>query len=299
MQHLTSNNYPIQSPYAGKVPIEIDFIILECTNWCNLACWFCSRPQMERNVGYMDIKFFRKIRPQLAALSLKRYCLHGMGESLTHPELREIAESMRADHPDAHCRIATNATYLNKKCFDKIVGLVNDIVVTIDGVDDQTYAANRINGDYVRVVQNVQEVLEYRQTLGEGLPNFEIRAIDTRQSEQQKKAFVDFWTPQVLDTDPIPYITPLGSFGGQIPGADLRITHCHDLDHLVAILWDGRLSTCCWDSDAKNLMGDLKVNTLQEIFHSDEYYKLRQLNNFRLLQKEKNLLCHTCKKSGW
>ena len=66
---------------------------------------------------------------------------------------------------------------------------------------------------------------------------------------------------------------------------------CKTLWHNLVIAWDGRVLPCCFDFDAKSVMGDIRVQTLDEIWNGPAYVKLRQLE----LQGRNNTpLCANC-----
>lgn len=47
------------------------------------------------------------------------------------------------------------------------------------------------------------------------------------------------------------------------------------------ITWDGKIVPCCFDKDAKHQLGDLKENTLKQIWLNKKYTDFRKtlLNN--------------------
>ncbi len=69
------------------------------------------------------------------------------------------------------------------------------------------------------------------------------------------------------------------------------IGYCHGLKDQVAILSNGKVTSCCLDSKSINSFGDLNENNLKDILNSD-YYKdaLNNLNNKKLIMP----LCKHC-----
>jgi len=45
--------------------------------------------------------------------------------------------------------------------------------------------------------------------------------------------------------------------------------------HSCVITWDGKIVPCCFDKDAKYVMGDLKQQAFPEIWKSDAYNRFR------------------------
>ncbi len=272
--------------------IELKVITLELTNFCNLSCWMCSHKDMTRDIGYMDVDLIKKLSKELRNHNLDFISLHGIGESTVHPELREISEILRNDNPGLFIGLATNGTFLTRKTFDKIKGLIDLLSITIDAATKDTYDKHRKGGDFDRVVTNVNDILDYRKEININLPIIDIQFIDLGQTEKEKQDFVDYWTPKVLSKDKVRFLVK-ASFGGQVP-IEFKIKACDPLFHQLSVLWDGRLTTCCWDSDAKNVMGDTNIDTIDDIWLSNKYSYMRELHRTRKLQKQKHLLCHTC-----
>jgi radical SAM protein with 4Fe4S-binding SPASM domain len=44
----------------------------------------------------------------------------------------------------------------------------------------------------------------------------------------------------------------------------------------IYVLWDGRVSTCCFDPDGKQVFGDLRVASLRDVYNSPRYVAFRE-----------------------
>lgn len=274
-----------------RIP-KLDNVSLELTNFCNLSCWMCPHNIMKRDVGYIDYNLVEKIAKELGELEIGTLQLHGIGESLVHPGMKEIAQVLRRYNPKTNFRLSTNGSFLSIKRFKNIVNIVDNLVISIDGATKESYDKNRIGGDYEKVVNNVNLLLEERKEQNWKRPRLEIRMINLDFSQQEINQFTGYWTKKLFSHDRV-YVTPVVSFGGQVD-AGKRIKNCSALYRHLFILWNGDLTTCCWDSDGKNVVGNLNNETIKELFFSKSYHKLRDLHERKLLQREKDLLCHTC-----
>ena len=54
---------------------------------------------------------------------------------------------------------------------------------------------------------------------------------------------------------------------------------------------DGTVSMCCWDFNRRLVIGDMKTQTIHEIFHSENFKKLKRAHENRNF---KGLLCDDC-----
>jgi radical SAM protein with 4Fe4S-binding SPASM domain len=55
--------------------------------------------------------------------------------------------------------------------------------------------------------------------------------------------------------------------------------------------WDGKIVPCCFDKDAEHVMGDMKENSMKEIWEGKNYHAFRQ----ELKKSRKNIdICANC-----
>lgn len=278
-------------------PVSLQHIDLELTNVCNLKCWMCPRNDMTRPNTFIRPALVEKIAAEAAALGVRSMNLHLFGESLLHPELREILTILRRHLPAAWLSFSTNASFLTPERFAAVSGLLDNLFVSIDGMDENTYAQHRVGGSLTTVLDNLERVLRCRQAemADVGLrPKIHVRMIDLGQAENEFAALCARFRPLLRDTDEISR-KMLESFGGSVGAlAHLRKAHCPFLDWGLAIYADGRVTTCCYDVDGKNLIGDAERQTLADILRSPGYARLRTLYVHGQLQAQEDLLCHTC-----
>lgn len=61
--------------------------------------------------------------------------------------------------------------------------------------------------------------------------------------------------------------------------------------HSNVVTWDGKVVPCCFDKDARHVMGDLKHSSMKEIWESNNYRAFRQ----ELMKSRKNIdICANC-----
>lgn len=67
--------------------------------------------------------------------------------------------------------------------------------------------------------------------------------------------------------------------------------HCWKMMHSNVVTWDGKVVPCCFDKDARHVMGDLKHSSMKEIWESNNYRAFRQ----ELMKSRKNIdICANC-----
>lgn len=69
------------------------------------------------------------------------------------------------------------------------------------------------------------------------------------------------------------------------------LNHCWKLWHSSVVTWDGKVVPCCFDKDAKYVMGDLKKQSFNEIWNSAAYQSFRS----NLLKSREEIdICRNC-----
>ena len=56
------------------------------------------------------------------------------------------------------------------------------------------------------------------------------------------------------------------------------------------VLWDGRVSLCCADFDGRHILGDLRTQTIAEVWNSPAYRAARRLH----LESGGPEICQSC-----
>lgn len=289
----------IKAMSEGVSEPHLDRIDLELTNYCNLSCWMCPRREMVRPIGYISLDLVDTLAPQIAELGVRFMHLHLFGESILHPYLDRVIDSLRRYAPDVWLQLSTNATFLNVERFQKIAGRLNLLTVSLDGAAEGTYSMHRIHGRFGHVMRQLRTVLDYRLRTGQPAPIFEISMINLGQSDDEKDDLGRLFRDLLLPVDRI-HFKSLESFGGTVVNLEaLREPSCIYLNNAVAIYWNGDVTTCCKDCHGKNVIGNLGSLSLREIFYSKRYAHLRTLYASGELQKETELLCHTCLRADY
>jgi MoaA/NifB/PqqE/SkfB family radical SAM enzyme len=279
--------------------IILKHIDLELTNYCNLDCWMCPRKDMTRGVGFMKKELVQKLMEDLAQHDVKiaRMNLHMFGETILHPDLKEILSILKRFQPQATLSFSTNASFLTLDNFKNIESLLDNLFISIDGIYEDTYKKHR-GADLDGVLSNLVPIFEYRKEKIITYPKFEIRMIDMAQSQEEKEAFFDYFKFKLLETDNIS-IKNLESFAGSVEELkDIKKKRCPFLWEMTAIQWNGKVTTCCYDANGVNTLGDITTDNLSDIFHSKRYNEYREAYFNRTIQ-QLSPLCQTCLKEDY
>lgn len=273
--------------YAGRMPVAITF---ELTNFCNLKCPECNSGsgRMIRKRGYMDINLFEKIVNELNPYLLNLN-LYFQGEPMLHPQFFSFISKSRNNRTV----VSTNGHFLSEENAGKIVSSgLKELVVSLDGLDQNTYSSYRINGDIEKVFDGIRNVAEAKRRNNSKLKLI-IQMLINRHNEHQvsgmkeyarkMNAFLKLKSMQITDKNSyeiwLPSKRRFRRYELQNNEYKIRSrlpNRCSRLWFNPVITWNGKVLPCCFDKDAHHVMGDLNEHSFREIWSGPEYRSFRR-----------------------
>lgn len=299
------NKYSIELNNT-KYPLKVDYPPLlhniELTNKCPMHCVACPRPyDMKRALGFMDITVFKKIVDELKILhpfpSKDDINLHHFGESLLHPQFDEAMQYICTAGFNG-C-LSCNPLFLNKEHAERLFSAhPGKIYMMMDGFDNESFFMIRGRKNaYDISLKNCLYAIEVRNKIS---PNTEIliTSIDIPHFKKQIDKIEKFWKELYgITLYRKPYSTWNGTNENILELADDSEQPVEDVCyapwHVMSITWDGLVVPCCMDYNNFYILGDIKKQSLAQIWNSDA------MQAFRAEMRTKNIrnaLCYKCKR---
>lgn len=140
-------------------------LYIQPTTSCNLQCRTCIRNVWDDPEAHMAMSTFQRILESLDELpDLTRVVFSGFGEPLTHPNILEMIGAVRKRNMAV--TLGSNGLLLDAKMCSEIIRLgVDRLVVSIDGVKQETYAAVR-GAMLSLILNNIRALNEIKSQLG-------------------------------------------------------------------------------------------------------------------------------------
>jgi MoaA/NifB/PqqE/SkfB family radical SAM enzyme len=166
---------------------------------------------------------------------------------------------------------------------------LDEIVVSIDGTDERSFARLRVGGDLKVLKANLAEFHARRAQAPGPTPRIEVRhVIMPNETPEMLKAFTDYWRGTVADTVKYcllgtPYDKPREAAPDRPP--------CRDIRREMHIRFDGRVPLCGYAGHGE-WIGDLAADGVSEVWHSDRLNDVRERHRKRDL--EALPFCKTC-----
>jgi len=148
-------------PTASSRPREA---LLELTMECNMDCMYCFRRGCPEQFGRMSERVFRRVMRELRGVGVKRVVFTGWGEPLTHPKALEFLKAAKEE--GFNVALNTNGTLL-ESCAEEVVETgVDEVIVSLDSVDDGVYSELHPGGSVSRVLRGLKSLQETSVRLG-------------------------------------------------------------------------------------------------------------------------------------
>jgi len=225
----------------------------------------------------MDFDLFRKIIDECGQHRAFRILPFLHGESLLVPNVLDYFRYIRRMSPHSHINLTTNGSRLTGEISEAILkeDLIDSIILSLEGADPETYESIRIGLSFQEVRNNFLEFLRLRRQLGKQNPKLSVAMVVVDENRHSKAQFAEMWK----DADEIRYSVYF-NWAGKLTGEGHRslnrMNYCERLFHYMSILSDGRVAMCCFDSEGDYVVGDVRTQSMRDVWRSAEFMKLRQ-----------------------
>lgn len=260
---------------------------IEPTNFCNLNCPFClvglqntqgsvAHSELMRPMGRMDMALYRKVIEDAWAFGIRDLQLHFQGEPLLHRALPEMVRIARAR--GLPVTIFTNGMLMDAPQATALLEAgITGIRFSVDGATPDTYAVNRVGGDFNTVLTNMRRTVELARAGGRPV-RILWQFIAMRNNEHEIEAARELAREIGIEfvvkgfAASVPELVPVA------PALRRRLIlkPCRDIWRALFMYWNGDVVVCCYDQNGENVIGNAGRTTLAEIWSSRAARRLRK-----------------------
>ena len=280
-----------------------DHVQIQTITGCNADCMFCPNGKTRRNIPRgqrMDRDLYCAIVDQSIELGIRRYSVYLMNEPMLDRNLPERIEyvSARIRKPQ-YVKVTTHGGLMTKRMARGLLDSgLNKLKISVQSLNPVTYR-DIMGLDLAKTLRNIDRLLELKQQGGYKLPKLEIVMVDSIQTHDEIPAIKRYWQERDIKL----YIEPVENRADQKNIRDLAIgaeklkpfSWCRRLMEQVYILYDGRMVQCCADWEQRSVMGDLKRESLADIWYGERYSDYRR--KFAV-GEVKGMICACCRKQS-
>ena len=279
-------------------------IRIENTNACGYKCVMCPRDKQTRDLGYMSLKDFEIVLERLPSSFQGMFHLHGFGEPLLDRQLAAKVELLKQRFPQCYSAIfSTLGVRLKDELLERLVrsGL-NYIMISWYGYTKEAYRKVHQFDGFELAKKNItflsQKIKELKAPLLLCLKIAQptIQSSLPMAEDQGREEFVRWAKDLGCEVQPWGHVHNYGDGRQYNMVSDDRVCPVVDGNrrNILHITWDLNVIPCCFDYNATIPFGNLRENSLDEIFSSPAYF------NFIVQQKLKTLsafpVCQNCEK---
>ena len=268
------------------LPMPLSFQI-EPTNVCNFRCGGCPHtlPDYKQIVGYyqhMEMPLFEKIIKDIQEMGrAKTIKLYNYGESTLHPNLGEMIRSSKtvADRVE----LTSNGTQLTDKLnMEFITHKLDYLRFSIYGVTQATnenFTKTKIGVD--KIYSNILRLRDTRNSMGSIYPFIYVKMFETT-SQEEVEIFKKLYEG-IADEVGIEYVHNLSGYDNIEQKISIKIPKhtpkkiCPAPFYQTVVGANGDVTICCADWTFSSKVGNLKEQSLSEIWNGKNLRKLQQL----------------------
>jgi len=271
-------------------------VLVGNTNVCNLDCIHCFhrtwRKEPDYTPTFLEEELVIKILDEVGEHPGTVLNIACDGEPFVDKRLIGFLEYAR-DKGIGPITTNTNGTLLTEEVCRKILErpLLDIVNVSIDAFTPETYKRIR-GGDYETVFNNTLRLVEMRNKL-HSKTKLMVNIINQPEAADEVKRFVEFWESKVERVLVRQYVSSHGLV--QREKEDFKTVDrwpCKYLFFRLDITHSGIARYCGDDWLMASRIGDIRAQTIAEIWGSDEYKRIRKAHlegNFSAVK-----LCSKC-----
>ncbi|MDH5358803.1 MAG: SPASM domain-containing protein [Gammaproteobacteria bacterium] len=293
------------------IPLESPFLLyVDPSSACNFRCQFCptGHKDLVKNSDYrrsaMNYGLFEKLVDNLSAFSqpLKVMRMNKIGEPLLNKKLVDMITLAKDSGRVEHIDLATNGALFSPDLLTRLVTAGLDrLNISLEGINSEQYQKHaKVDIDFPKFIDTIKWLYSNK-----GDCEVTIKVPGNYLTEDQKKQFFDTFG-DYCDRIFVEEIAPIWpgfdveqrtglqvqSEQGQYKQSLQEKSVCTYIFYAMAINADGTVSACCPDWDQKLLIGDLREQSLTEIWTSDKMNALRLLHLEN--DRKANPVCRDC-----
>jgi radical SAM protein with 4Fe4S-binding SPASM domain len=269
-----------------RVPVDVS---LELASHCNMRCSYCyhgdpSHLPFQR--GLMPFRLAKKILYQAANLGVPSLKFNWKGESTLHPEFHDITQLARRLHQYEDGKVfidrLTNSNFKfpteNEKIF---LGLCNQtkVKVSFDSFRADVFEKQREGGVWALTYANLRRFHDYPLRTHRGV-KLVIQAVRTKLNADED---IEYYAKRDFPDATISIREMVaGRVEKDVSALENRKRDpserqsCQQAHVRVIFNHEGRAFPCCPDIGEKLCIGDIRQNSLAQIFNSPQAKHLRK-----------------------
>ncbi|HDY87570.1 MAG TPA: radical SAM protein [bacterium] len=285
---------------AGRYEILTDYPLhldVELAGVCNLKCEFCFQNGLIKDpLGYMDFEIFKKTIDEGRQKGLCAVKLQVRGESFLHPKLFDCIRYAK-DAGVVDVQITTNGTIMDDKRIQNILDSgLDGIIFSVDGQHNDSYREKYKAQDSLSIEQAINNLLYLRDKHKKLHPWVRVQTSIVNGNAGSIRKIENELINKFKLAD-IVIVSKVHDFRENVEAYpdfhdNYKILPCNYLMQRLTIFWNGDVTTCCSDYNNRFKLGNVRYQTVEEIWNSEKMENLRKRHNSGL--RKEISMCSNC-----
>ncbi len=272
-------------------------IQIEFAEGCSRLCTFCGLNAIRDKPG--NYKFISPLLMEKLAIDCgnfipeARYEIAMHGEPTMHPKYLKLVKTLRDYVPKAQIQITTNGVrFLKKGAFDKEVAAIFKAGADFIVLDTYYPERDRLREAAFACKDTRIKVLDFYDDM---IPN----KISPYHNHRRKMRNTVVLMDDLAARDGESKSRTIMNHAGSNPEAPILKQPlektCTNPFREVTVCWNGNVNICCMDWSHEMVLGNIKENTLEEIWNNEKFEAARTA----LQNKDRNFdPCSKCNKNS-
>ena len=285
------------------------YIQLETTSECTARCAMCGINEWRKKMksDYMEDSLFYKIADEIIAnkKEIQSIALYIGNEPLLDERLCERISHFAKE--GLLVNFSTNGSLMDKDMAKKVLQSgVDRVIFSIDSLDKEIFEKIRKGLKFEEILGNTLAFIQMRNQLKSNV-TIKINIVENQFNTENMESIVDFWE-KLLDKSKGDFVRVekfVLSFQNSLKRKDemdtkgaeiyekINIAPCYPLWNTMTIKTDGQVALCCIDQCRNFVLGDLRKQSIKEIWQES-----KALQNIRKLHikggRKEFDLCRNC-----
>lgn len=268
---------------------------IEPTTACNLGCPECPSglKQFTRPTGRLQTDVHEKMLDQLGK-QLFYINYYFQGEPFLHPDFLGLIRA--ANKRNIYTATSTNAHFIDEKKAEEIIASGLDrLIISIDGLTQETYEQYRRKGKLEKVIEGTKHLVAAKKRMQSKSPHLIFQFLVVRPNEHEIPAVFELGkeigvdevrlkTAQLYDYENgnplMPKNEQYARYKKQKDGTFTPkyklLDQCWRMWSSTVLTWDGKVVPCCFDKDAHHVLGDIEGENFKSIWKNPAYQNFRK-----------------------
>lgn len=274
------------------------FTQFETGTACNAKCVMCPHPTMKRRgtAPYSVInKVIREAAPKSASM-----CPFLYQEPFLETRLTNILANIKQHNSQCQTVVYSNMNHVPKETIDSILefDLLDELHISFYGPTEELYTKWQPPLKRADTVANIQQFFTLREQKRKKTPRITLHILNVPEILEKAQGYAD-----VLPYVDCNAVVQFDTFHGAIPdmagdqtkilGAPAKHTPCQRLWTGLNVHFDGSVVPCCLDFNDEHVLGNVKEQTLEEIWNGEPFYKFRELHKHK--RWDEIPMCRNCR----